>query len=471
MTWREALVPARMERVAVVAPRSCLRSALVELAMRGQVELDPTPEAETATPAGAVTVDVTPMLAREPVDVATASAQGQGDLVAGELLLQRLLAGALERRGVAALTGWAPAESLAPLQQALAPLGAAVVRLAPPRGVDPPTRLAGTGRMRSSLQPLVDTYGTIPYQDLDPTVIAGVAYVVMFGMMFGDVGQGLLLVAAGLLLRIGRPRRLARFSRAWLFVTGAGIAATAFGFAYGELFGPTGVLTPLWLSPTQDPVQLLLAALAVGAVLLAVAYALGTINRWREGGWALALYAPSGVAGIGLFVGLGAVAGGLYAGAGWLLAIGVGVWLVGLALAFIGLLVAAGGGGAGAAQALVELFDVVLRVGTNLLSFARLAAFGLAHAAVLALVWEATANLWGAGAVGVVAGAVVFVVGNVAAFALEALVAAVQALRLEYYELFSRIFLAEGRPFRPWQVAVAPAGAPVEAVVRREIRP
>ena len=48
----------------------------------------------------------------------------------------------------------------------------------------------------------------------------------------------------------------------------------------------------------------------------------------------------------------------------------------------------------------------------------------------------------------------VFVAGNALAFALEALVAAVQALRLEYYELFSRVFQDQGRPFRPWHVPI-----------------
>jgi V/A-type H+-transporting ATPase subunit I len=47
---------------------------------------------------------------------------------------------------------------------------------------------------------------------------------------------------------------------------------------------------------------------------------------------------------------------------------------------------------------------------------------------------------------------VVFVIGNVVAFALEALVAGVQALRLEFYELFSRIFVGAGRPFTPWRI-------------------
>lgn len=84
-----------------------------------------------------------------------------------------------------------------------------------------------------------------------------------------------------------------------------------------------------------------------------------------------------------------------------------------------------------------------------MVSFARLAAFGLTHAALLGLVWEGTQALWGPGW-RAPAAIVLFVVGNVVTFGLEALVAGIQALRLEYYELFSRIFTAEGRPFRPW---------------------
>jgi V/A-type H+-transporting ATPase subunit I len=51
---------------------------------------------------------------------------------------------------------------------------------------------------------------------------------------------------------------------------------------------------------------------------------------------------------------------------------------------------------------------------------------------------------------------VLLVGGNVAAFALGALVAAIQALRLEYYEIFSRLFVTSGRPFDPWHVTTRP---------------
>jgi V/A-type H+-transporting ATPase subunit I len=328
--------------------------------------------------------------------------------------------------------------------------------------VDPPTLLSEESRLHEGLSPLVKTYGTVPYADVDPTVMAGIAYVAMFGMMFGDVGHGLLLVLAGLVLRAGRIKRLSKISKAWPFVLGAGVAATVVGFLYGEFFGPTGLFSPLWLSPTDEPVTLLVAGIGVGAVLLAGAFALGTLNRWREGGWPLALYAPSGGAGIALFLGLGAFALGTYfdgSWAGWLLTAGVVVWVAGLALVFVGLLFGAGLSATGVLQAFVELFDTVVRVGANLISFARLAAFGLAHAALAGLVWQGTKHLAGGGPLDWLWAVVVFVLGNAVAFSLEALVAAVQALRLEYYELFSRIFQTEGRPFRPWHIPTV-AGDP-----------
>ena len=100
----------------------------------------------------------------------------------------------------------------------------------------------------------------------------------------------------------------------------------------------------------------------------------------------------------------------------------------------------------------MELVDLVVRLGSNVVSFARLAAFGLTHAALGAVVWEATSSLWGQGLAAGLAAVLVFVVGNTLTFALEGVVAAIQALRLEYYELFSRVFDLEGRPFQPWHV-------------------
>jgi V/A-type H+-transporting ATPase subunit I len=300
----------------------------------------------------------------------------------------------------------------------------------------------------------VQTYGTVPYADLDPSWLAWASYVLMFGMMFGDAGQGVLLVAVAVALRAGWPRWARRFRQAWPFVGGAGVAATVFGLLYGEFFGPTGVVPVIWLDPLSQPVTLLLAAVGVGVILLAGAYALGTVNRWREGGWAAALYAPSGIAGSVLFLGAGLAATAWYAHQAVLLWIGGLAAVAALALALAGFLAAAGGGGTGLVQALVELGDMVIRLGSNVVSFTRLAAFGLTHAALGLLVWQGTRALWDRGGAAGAAAVAVFLAGAAVTFSLEALVAGVQALRLEYYELFSRVFVTQGRPFRPWHLSV-----------------
>ena len=413
MRWRKSFAPARMERVAVVAPIARMDAVLHVVAAHAAVEFDlPYPSGDGP----------------EEFDRARDAA-----IVSGPL---------------AGLVGWSPAHTLRELGEDLAPLGGGVVRLSHPSGVQPPTLLRATGPAATS-RLLVDTYGTVPYADLDPSRLAGLAYILMFGMMFGDVGHGALLVVVGLMLRNGWVSRLSRLHTAWRFVAGAGLTAMFFGLLYGEAFGPTGLVPVLWLNPLEEPIPLLLAAVLLGSALLAGAYALGTVNRFREGGWGLALYSRTGVAGSLLFLGVALLALGVTTGLTGLVVAAAGLGAVAVAFLSVGLYLEAGGGGAGIAQAVIEVFDTVIRLGSNIVSFARLAAFGLTHAALLMVVWNGTTALWASDWRGAAA-IVLFVVGNLLTFALEALVAGIQALRLEYYELFSRIFDSEGRPFRAW---------------------
>lgn len=434
MRWPDAAVPVRMRRVAVVAPADALRDVLARVADTAAVEIGP----------------------------ADGGPWGGGDVPGTfEAQLEFYATAAVERSGAAALAGWVPASRLDEVAARVAPAGGTLVALRRPPGVQPPTLVSGSP-LRRSVSPLVTTYGTVPYADIDPAWLAWASYVLMFGMMFGDVGEGALLVAMAVALRAGWPRRARRFRQAWPFVGGAGLTATVFGLLYGDCFGPNGLVPTLWLDPLDQADTLLAAAAGFGAVLLAGAYALGTVNRWREGGWASMLYAPSGAAGTALFLGTGAMAGGWYFHSGVLLAAGAIVAASGIVLAAAGFLAEAGGGGAGLTQAAVETFDLVVRLGSNVVSFTRLAAFGLTHAALGLVVWDGARALWlrgGPSAAGVafIAGsACVFAAGTMIAFGLEALVVAIQALRLEYYELFSRVFVDRGRPFRPWR---SPANA------------
>ena len=458
MRWRDALRTTPMTRVAVVAPQRSLRQVLARVADAGAIEFE-----RTLAPGDAAAGEAARRLQRStgPVGPARLSAAGpdldrwertgRTDLLAGEAQLAEYSAEAVTRDDVAALLGWAPSDQVPRLAAQLADIGGAVVPLPAPRGIQPPTATSPDS-VRADFAPLVSTYATVPYADVDPTMLAALAYVVMFGAMFGDVGHGFLLVLGALAIRRGWPKWLARLQPYWRFVAGAGLFSMVFGLLYGECFGPTGLVPTLWLAPMEHPVPLLLAGVGLGSILLAGAYALGTVNRVRESGWPVALTAPSGVAGSALFLAAGLAVAGWYLSLGWLIAIAALLVLAGLVLAFTGLLAEAGGGVSGVFQALIETFDVVIRLGSNAVSFARLAAFGLTHAVLSGIVWAATAGLWQRGVAGAVAAAVVFVAGNALAFSLEALVAGVQALRLEYYELFSRVFQREGRPFHPWHV-------------------
>ena len=425
MGWREATESVRMARVAVVAPADRLPEVLGLLTDERAVQLEGVaPDAPMA-------------------DVADQS---------------------VRRGSVAALLGWTPVIRLEPLRAHLAAAGGSVAVLSRPRGIEPPTLLNAEGAA-GAFEPLVTTYTTIPYADLNPALLAGLAYVVMFGMMFGDVGHGLLLIAGGLLLRRGKPEPIAKLSHLAPFVIGGGITSTLFGLTYGEAFGPTHAVPTLWMSPLDHPTTLLGVAIAAGACLLALAYGLGTFNRWREGGAARAAVATTGFAGLLVYLGIGALGLGIYEDSTIALVAGGLTTGTGLLFGALGSYVEAGG----AIQAAIEMFDSLIRIGTNTVSFARLAAFGLTHAALGMVVWSATTGLWHRGGAFLVASAVVFLAGNAVSFTLEGLVAGVQALRLEYYELFSRVFVLEGLPFRPWQGKPERPGAlPLYAVPKED---
>jgi V/A-type H+-transporting ATPase subunit I len=463
MRWRERLRPEPMSRVAMVALDDQLRDALVAAAEAGTAELEASDvgvderlhEAlrRTAQRSGGV---AHALLAERRPDIARLEREGRRDLLAGETELDRRAAACIHRSGAALTVGWVPRRDVVALSKQLAAVDAALVELPAPRWVEPPTLLRPAPGARS-FQPVVATYGTVRYADLDPTLFAAVAYVLMFGMMFGDVGHGLLLACGGLWLLGTRRPALAKAHRVWPVVVAAGLTAAGFGLLYGEAFGPSGLVPTLWLDPLDQPARLLLAGVAVGGVLLVISQLLGTVNRWRESGPAEAAVSASGVAGLVLLAAIGTAAAAFALGSRPLSVVALGVATLGVLLLAVGLLRRARDGAA-VAEAAVELVDAVVRLGTNALSFARLAAFGLMHAAIGLVVWQGTTALFG-GVAGTVAAVALFAAGNLLAFSLEALVAGVQALRLEYYELFSRIFAGEGRPFSPWRLPVVVDGA------------
>ena len=451
-----------MSRVAIVATEARLRDALVALADAGTVELvgplqppagpavDALRRLELSRPGTAQSA----VISRGAPDLAALEASGGRGGLAGEVELAQRAGAAIRHGSFAAWVGWTPTSTLQQLEEQLAAVGAAVVVLPRPAWSEPPTALEPL-RLARPFRPLVDTYGATRYTDVDPTPFAAVSFVLMFGMMFGDVGHGLVLALLGLALRRAHGR-WAGMRPLWPLLVAAGLSGVLFGFLYGEAFGPTGLVPRLWLDPVDRPGRLLLAAGAVGVALLTVSYAVGTVNRWRGEGAPAALTAPSGIAGLSVFLGSGLGLGGLYRHWAGVAFAGVAVAAVGAVLLSVGFLAKAGRGALAAPEAIVEVVDSVIRIGANAISFTRLAAFGLMHAALGMVVFDAARSLWG-GVVGGVLAAVAFIVGNTVTLGLEGLVAGVQALRLEYYELFSRIFVGEGKTFAPWRTPVISA--------------
>jgi V/A-type H+-transporting ATPase subunit I len=220
------LGPVKMARVAVVVPSSRLRAVLVAIAAAGVMELDETgrggnaADDEAARLSREVPKDTEARLSQSAPDLDELRDRKAWDLLAGEAALARRSSDAVAHGPARILVGWVAERDLEGFTSRLAEHGASVLRLPRPRGLEPPTRMPER-RLRRWMQPLIQTYAVVPYEDVDPSLFAVVTYVLMFGMMFGDVGHGLILAALGVLL--GRTQRpgLQRLRRLWFFPVAA----------------------------------------------------------------------------------------------------------------------------------------------------------------------------------------------------------------------------------------------------------
>jgi V/A-type H+-transporting ATPase subunit I len=305
---------------------------------------------------------------------------------------------------------------------------------------------------------LVKAYGLPGYGEVDPTVFAGVIYVLMFGAMFGDAGHGAVVCAGGAWLAL-KGRGAAR--AAGRMAVYCGLSGIAFGLVYGSFFGLESFKKyALWRDPlTGDPLVMVLAALAAGAVVISIGVVLNIINRAASGDLLGAALGRFGVAGLLFYwCAILMLAGKIEPRFGFpVLGAALFCWALKEPLLYLA------GRGEGhkaesalevAAEALVGALEGALLYLANTVSFARLAAYAMSHAALLAAAYMLAAaadKTWGSGSA---AGAAAIIAGNAAAIILEGVVAAVQALRLEYYEFFGKFFEGGGRPFKPFALDV-----------------
>ncbi len=283
---------------------------------------------------------------------------------------------------------------------------------------------------------LVRNYGIPCYGDLDPTLLFALSFVIMFGMMFGDVGHGLLIVAIGFMLR-GRTRRL----RTLFFSAGA--ASAVFGLLYGSIFGLETLIHPLWVSPLHNPMHMLTVALWWGVGFILVTQVVHIRNRLVARDWPEAFFGASGIGGGLLYV--GGIAG-IYSlfDNGEFGITATAACAVGLLAVFIyNCAQQTGPWPETVITSLVHAAESVITYFSNTLSFMRVAAFSINHAALALAVLTLTEEM------GTTGRWITIGLGNVAILGLEGAIVAIQVLRLEYYEGFSRLFTCQGRAFKP----------------------
>ncbi len=284
---------------------------------------------------------------------------------------------------------------------------------------------------------LVLNYGVPRYGEIDPTILFAVTFVLMFGMMFGDVGQGAVIALAGVLFH----KRLGHYTS---LVLAAGTCSCVFGLLYGSVFGYEHVIPAWWMSPLSDPSRMLSIALGWGCSFIVLANLLTIRNRLADGRTHEALLDSRGAAGLLLYLGLLLGAWRLYA-SGHIGIVAPLMMCTALAAIFGHTWRKYSGSAYGERllMVLMEGLETAMAYTSNTLSFLRLAAFSLNHVALAVAIFTVANMLHSTGYW------VTVVLGNIFILVLEGAIVAIQALRLEYYEGFSRFFEADGRPFRP----------------------
>ena len=369
------------------------------------------------------------------------------------------------------ISGWLPTQELHRLQRLVdattestgivEALDADSAELTEEERADVPIQLSPSPLVKP-FQMLVANYGLPNYHELDPSLFFGITFIVMFGYMFGDVGQGAVLALAGLYMRLAK-----RFSddirHVGSLLLYCGASAILFGFLYGSVFGSEELLPHLWLSPlaTSDIFRLLKTAVCLGVVFLTVALLINIVNHFRAKRYLEGTFDKCGVVGVIFYwacltAAIHAMAVGHVATWQWILIVAPLVILF-LHRPVLNLLRhrSVGGKEGSAASVLmggvIEVMETFSGYLSGTVSFVRVGAFAISHAALCFAVYTVMRMFDGVSG-GLLVKFVVAVLGNLLIIVFEGMVAAIQCIRLEYYEMFSRFFQGGGKAFKPFRL-------------------
>lgn len=376
--------------------------------------------------------------------------------------------------GIFCVSGWIPAgreEEIRALVEKTTDDTAVIEVIKPPRhaeGEEPvPVHMPACAPLKP-FQSLVAGFGAPRYGDIEPSLFVAISFVVMFGIMFGDIGQGLVLMLAGwYLLWSKRPSLKAIASHGYFFLF-CGASATFFGFMFGSIFGyeNENLLKPLWLNPLHKVMPLLISTIVIGIVFISLSMLINVYNRLRAKDYYGGLFANFGMLGALFYwgaIGLGVKAAVTREVAAWEIVVLIGLPLL---LMFIreplynlltkrkllhedpvSFVMTAG----------VEVLETVMSFLGNTVSFARVGAFALSHAALCYAIYVIVDALRDMGLPGgSLISLFVIIAGNLFVILLEGLVVTIQSIRLQYYELFSKYFPGDGVLYQPFSIGETP---------------
>jgi V/A-type H+-transporting ATPase subunit I len=320
------------------------------------------------------------------------------------------------------------------------------------------------------IQELVTTFGRPSYGELDPTLLMALTFPILYGAMFGDIGQGLVLMLAGTLAH--NRIFLKGLQSLGLLLVYAGFFATIFGFLYGSIFGFEGHLVeeylhfhlePIWISPLENILTILGFAIDAGIALLFLGYFLSLFNNIRSRDWAHFWFGHTGVVALIFYFCFLALLGGFLGDTAIAPKIAVAISqlplpfniitpVFALGLMFNGLFrniaeghrpLIEGNIGMFLVTSFMDLFEGVISMLSNTLSFVRVGAFAVAHGGLSLAIFslageEPDLGFW-----------ITIVLGNIFIIGFEGLIVYIQTMRLHYYEILGKFFHGGGMRFEP----------------------
>lgn len=322
----------------------------------------------------------------------------------------------------------------------------------------PPTKLKNP-KLFKPFEMYINMYGLPAYNEMDPTWFVAITYSFIFGAMFGDAGQGLLLFIGGFLLYKFKHVALAGI------ISCAGVFSTIFGILFGSFFGFENLFPALWLRPMNNMMTVpfigklntvFIVAIGFGMGLILLCMIFNILNAWKAHDTEHIWFDTNSVAGLVFYgsatVSIALILTGHTLPGGIVLFIMFGIPLILIffkepltALVEKKSEIMPKEKGMFIVQGLFEMFEVLLSYFSNTLSFVRIGAFAVSHAAMMEVVlmlagFESGHLNW-----------VVVILGNLFVSGMEGLIVGIQVLRLEYYEMFSRFYKGTGRKFEPFR--------------------